>query len=242
MPGSLRRYLGRNAGLLTFLVTVLAAYASSRGRPDSPLHGPLAAPLYLLGLAYLLVGWLALPRIGPPASIWVTLLYFLVEGAIATAILYWSGLSGFMPLVLFPLASNGLEMLPRRLAAPAWRALFGIFVSVRASLYGWLDVPRNAPIIAAGIVFVGGFTYFAISERAARAEVERLAAELQAANQKLREHAAQVEELATAKERNRLPREIHDHPAPNLTIINVQLEAAQVLVPADPERARAALG
>src|SRR5258708_3470428 len=162
MPGSLRRYLGRNAGLLTFLVTVLAAYASSLGRPDSPLHGPLAAPLYLLGLAYFLVGGL-----------------------------------------------------------------------------GW---PRNARFFAVGIVCVGVFSYFAISERASRAEVERLAAELQAANQKLREHAAQVEELATAKERNRLAREIHDSLGHYLTVINMQLEAAQVLAPADPERARAALG
>jgi signal transduction histidine kinase len=100
---------------------------------------------------------------------------------------------------------------------------------------------RSAPVVAAGIMFVGVFTHFALSERAARAEVERLAAEQRAANQKLREYAAQVEELATTKERNRVAREIHDSLGHYLTVINVQLEAAQVLLASDPVRATAAL-
>src|SRR5207237_10893328 len=40
---------------------------------------------------------------------------------------------------------------------------------------------------------------------------------------------------------NRLAREIHDSLGHYLTVINVQLEAAQVLVPAEPERAKTAL-
>jgi len=122
-----------------------------------------------------------------------------------------------------------------------WVVLLAIFLVVNASLYSWLDALSSSPVIIAGILFVGVFTNVAISERAARGEVERLAAELQAANQKLREYAAQVEELATTKERNRVAREIHDSLGHYLTVINVQLEAAQLLVPADPERAMTAL-
>src|SRR5262249_24592824 len=73
------------------------------------------------------------------------------------------------------------------------------------------------------------------------AEVQRLADELQSANQQLRAYAAQVEALATTQERNRLAREIHDSLGHYLTVINVQLEAAQVLLPGDPARAQTAL-
>jgi signal transduction histidine kinase len=71
--------------------------------------------------------------------------------------------------------------------------------------------------------------------------VERLAAELGEANRKLREYAAQAEELATAKERNRLAREIHDTLGHYLTVINVQLEAAQAVMEADRARSSAAV-
>ena len=241
MTASLRRLLATHAGLLTFLVTVVAAYSSELAVHDNPLQGSGALPLVVLGLAYLVIGLWALPRLDPQRTPGPNLLYFAVQLPLTAAILYLSRLNGFMSLIIFPLASSALELLPRRQAVALWAILFVTFVSVNAALYGWLSALSNSPAVAAGIMFVGVFTYFALSERTARAEVERLAAELQAANQKLREYAAQVEELATTKERNRLAREIHDSLGHYLTVINVQLEAAQVLLPADPQPAKIAL-
>jgi signal transduction histidine kinase len=80
-----------------------------------------------------------------------------------------------------------------------------------------------------------------LREERARHEVERLATELQRANQQLRTYAAQVEELATTTERNRLAREIHDSLGHYLTVMNVQLGAAQAVFDSDPEKARDAL-
>ena len=238
----LRRFsFSEYAGLLTFVVTVLAAYASALAQTNSPLRGPAALPLYLLGVAYLAIGLVALPRLEEHQARWQVWLYFAIQLLITSAILYLSQLSGFMSLVLFPLASNAWDLLPSRQALAMWLVLLAVFCGIDAALYGWLDPLRGGPVVAAGLVFVGVFTYFAKSERAARAEVERLAGELQTANQKLREYAAQVEELATTRERNRLAREIHDSLGHYLTVINVQLEAAQVLVPGDPERAKTAL-
>jgi len=233
--------LSHYAGLLAFVVPVVAAYASTLLYPDSPLRGPYALLLYALGAAYLLIGLLVLPRLDRTSPRWLVLLYFTSQLALTAAILYLSRLTGFMVVILFPLASNALESLPQRQAALMWLVLLAVFAGVDASLFGWLDALRGGPVVAAGIVFVGVFTYFAMSERAARDEAARLAAELGAANQKLREYAAQVEELATTQERNRLAREIHDSLGHYLTVINVQLEAAQVLLPADPERATTAL-
>src|SRR5678815_70219 len=81
-----------------------------------------------------------------------------------------------------------------------------------------------------GIVFVVVFTRVAASEREARTALAE-------ANQLLRDHAAQVEELATTKERNRLAREIHDSLGHYLTVVNVQIGAAQAILEHDRLRA-----
>lgn len=92
-----------------------------------------------------------------------------------------------------------------------------------------------------GIAFVFVFSRIALSEQRARGRVERLVAELAAANDQLTAHAAQVEQLATAQERNRIAREIHDGLGHHLTVVHIQLEAAQVYLASDPARARAAI-
>ncbi len=91
------------------------------------------------------------------------------------------------------------------------------------------------------MVFITVFTQSAVSEERARAEVERLVGELTTANQQLRAYAVQVEELAIAKERNRLAREIHDGLGHYLTTIHMQIQASQATMNRDPQKAAAAL-
>jgi signal transduction histidine kinase len=81
--------------------------------------------------------------------------------------------------------------------------------------------------------FVVLYTLAAERERQARTEVERLAAELRQANLRLREYAAQAEELATVHERNRLAREIHDGLGHYLTGINMQIQAGRAVLDHD---------
>jgi signal transduction histidine kinase len=98
--------------------------------------------------------------------------------------------------------------------------------------------------VGAAILFVLLFSAVTLRERRARAESERLAAQLAGANRRLAELAVQAEELAAARERNRLAREIHDSVGHSLTVANVQIEAAGVHLERerDRERAGAALG
>ncbi len=93
--------------------------------------------------------------------------------------------------------------------------------------------------------FINGFVLFAIAAFAssllqanrARREAQQLLSDLQAAHRQLQEFAAQVEELAVALERNRLSRDLHDTLGHRLTVSIVQLEGAERLIPAAPERA-----
>jgi signal transduction histidine kinase len=66
-------------------------------------------------------------------------------------------------------------------------------------------------------------------------------ARLEAAHQRLRRHAATVEQLAISRERNRLARDLHDTLAHTLSALTVQLEALRVLLINDPTGAQVAL-
>jgi signal transduction histidine kinase len=64
---------------------------------------------------------------------------------------------------------------------------------------------------------------------------------LQTANAKLREQTAAVDQLATARERNRLARDLHDTLAHSLAGLVVQLEAIDTLMQAEPDAAQSEL-
>jgi signal transduction histidine kinase len=85
------------------------------------------------------------------------------------------------------------------------------------------------------------FTRVAVREKRTREHAEKLSAELAAANEQLRDAAVRTEELAMARERNRLAREIHDSLGHYLTTVAVQLEAARALHATEPVRALAAV-
>ncbi|MBN9389222.1 MAG: sensor histidine kinase [Chloroflexi bacterium] len=65
-----------------------------------------------------------------------------------------------------------------------------------------------------------------IRESIERERREQLLQELEVSHRQLKTYAAQIEELATIEERNRLAREIHDSLGHYLTAINIQLEKA----------------
>ncbi|MFF1613736.1 sensor histidine kinase [Amycolatopsis sp. NPDC058278] len=66
---------------------------------------------------------------------------------------------------------------------------------------------------------------------------QRSRGELAEAHAKLRDHAAQAERLATAQERNRVARDIHDGLGHSLTVVQMQVKAARAVLPTDPGKA-----
>lgn len=95
--------------------------------------------------------------------------------------------------------------------------------------------------IGASMIFTIIFTSIAVRESSARSEIQRLATDLRTANHRLSEYAAQVEDLATMRERNRVAREIHDNLGHYLTVVNVQIEAAKTIMLSQPNKAQDAL-
>ncbi len=127
--------------------------------------------------------------------------------------------------------------LPRRTAQRWLVGLGGLTFGILVYAYGWVGGLTSAAVYASGFVFFWAFASLTRQAHEARAESERLLAELQEAHRSLQEYALKAETLAAAEERNRLAREMHDTIGHRLTVAAVQLEAAGRLLPAQAERA-----
>jgi signal transduction histidine kinase len=66
---------------------------------------------------------------------------------------------------------------------------------------------------------------------------KRSRGELAEAHTKLQDYAVQAERLATAQERNRVARDIHDGLGHSLTVVQMQVKAARAVLPTDPGKA-----
>ena len=106
----------------------------------------------------------------------------------------------------------------------------------------------SAPLGEHGCVMLVGSPRFPRSDLAGLAHTQgpaqalaRAYEEQAAANERLQQYAATVEDLTISRERNRLARELHDTLAHSLSAVTVQLEAVRSLWQVDPERGRSIL-
>jgi signal transduction histidine kinase len=145
-------------------------------------------------------------------------------------------------LIALPLAALAVNLLSH------WWQRWIIYIAVLAILTMpilraglWQEAYYYVLTIVPAIVFVVIFTRLVTSEQQARQDAEALTADLEEANRQLAAYSTQVDELARTKERNRLAREIHDNLGHYLTVVNVQIRAAQAVMAANPQKAQEAL-
>lgn len=128
-------------------------------------------------------------------------------------------------LLTMPLASMSVIFLDARIAVASIAIQSVLFVAVVLHTYP----PKTAIEASVGFIsslaFVAVFSRLMTSERRARSEVERLLRDLTRANQQLEVYVGEIEQLATARERNRIAREVHDGIGHTLTVASMQLEA-----------------
>src|SRR4030095_14201263 len=161
-----------------------------------------------------------------PARAWPgTWMFFTVELAIAICIILSSlpvNPAGALRIVLLPVLAHATIFL-------RWRGIASIAL-LCAAIYGFAIGRPNTGGVPLGFLIEGTFTIvcmsLVVSTLKGRKEIERKADKLASANRHLGAYATQAEELAAARERNRLAREIHDSVGHYLTVVRVQLEAA----------------
>jgi signal transduction histidine kinase len=240
-------------GHILSVVLILISYVITFG---SKLTDPTPFRIGLLiglGVVFTAIGLACddyCEREGSPA---VLVAYFAVQIAIGTAIMYLSENRAW--LLMLPLAGKSVTWLSGRwpvvisatvlvtMVAPIGLEMLTVIDADGEQMFPlnsgnfWFALLQNLLSFGGAIAFVMIFTQVAVRERDARAEVERLAAELRDANRQLREYAVQAGELATLRERTRLAREIHDGLGHYLTAINMQIQAGRAVLAHNHETA-----
>ncbi len=219
-------------GNVAFTVVVLAGYAVWFTGSTFRFDLTNLVLMSMLGLVYLALGTWGEQYIDRFSLVWTRPAYFIIQLALVGVINFLSG--GNVWLILLPLASQAVERLPSPWSFIVAMAVWVLQVAPFVVLNGWENFSPFAMPLLAAVVFVAVFTQITVNEQQARKKLAQ-------ANQKLREFAAQAQEMATVQERNRLAREIHDGLGHYLTAINIQIKAAQAFVEHNPPQAREAL-
>jgi signal transduction histidine kinase len=222
-----------SSGNIAFVIVVCASYASATTAiiySRRPVPAWEAAVLASVGVAYIVVGTYGFAVCRRSRSLLARVSYFVIQLLLAVTLILLRGSTGELSLILLPLAGQSALLLPLPGMVPVCFLIYVTLVTPLIIRSRWVDAIAIALIYGTGIVFVVVFTRVAASEREARTALAE-------ANQLLRDHAVQVEELATTKERNRLAREIHDSLGHYLTVVNVQIGAAQAILELDHQRA-----
>lgn len=215
----------------SYFLVIIAAYAAIL--LSLPFSVSRLALLVGLGIVYTLTGLFGLEYTQHVSSWPIRLIYLVEQIVISGAILYFSQGTAF--LLLAPLAAYGVVLLPRRGVVAMCALLLLVLVVVDWSLgESWRSLLVHFLSMLASFVFVTVFTRAVLDEAQARTALD-------AAHQRLREYAAQIETMATIAERNRLAREIHDNVGHYLTSINIQLAAARALLEKNPVQAGSAI-
>ena len=222
-----------SGGNLAFVIVVSASYASATAAliySRRPISLWESVVLLTTATAYLVVGTFGFNLCRRKGSTLASALYFLIQLSLAAVLILLRGSTGELSLILLPLAGQSALVLPMPWMITVCALIYFTLVTPLIMRSRWIDAIAIAVIYGTGIMFVVVFTRVAASERLARTQLAE-------ANQRLRERAAEIEELAITKERNRLAREIHDSLGHYLTVVNVQISAAQAIIEQDRPRA-----
>jgi len=186
---------------------------------------PLGLILQTIGsVAWLWLFWqLTVTDRAPRRTLLLTLAMIALTIAIEQLAWLGGGFDWLLPMVMVSVIAMGY---------PIGRALLlggGIWLVTVLTLLG-LDSGRSMisdlMLVVPGFIFIFGFSAVVRYQFELRERAEALVAQLEVAQEQLRAHAREAEELAVSRERNRMAREIHDTLGHYLTLLAVQLETA----------------
>lgn len=132
-------------------------------------------------------------------------------------------------LLLVVLVSQCVLLLP----LPGTAVVIALVPFVHVGM-SWADGLREGFGTLVSVLFAAVVTELWQREQRARGELAE-------AHAQLRDYAAQAERLATAQERNRVARDIHDGLGHSLTVVQMQIKAARAVLPGAPAKADAVL-
>ena len=169
-------------------------------------------------------------------------IYFAVQFLLVQMLGLFESYQDTWTLLYVVLGIQAAYRCPRR-EGLAWAALFaGSSVITLSAEFGVLSgLGRASAFIVIGLMIVLVDSQYAQREDA-NEESRVLLEELRVAHQKLAEDAARAEELAAARERERILRELHDSVGQKIFAIQLAAESTLLLLDKDPARAANTIG
>ena len=202
--------------------------------PEQSLAAMVVSALLLFGFTVLygLEPWLS------ERASWYKYIYFPIQ-IILVILLTLQGqgpFQDFQTLLYVPLCIQVLRAFAPPLAA-IWVVILGLLLTITVMLgLGPLPGAALALLVFAIVSFFFSYDLLYARTRADQAESQRLLLELESAHQRLKEYAAQAEELAAARERNKLARNLHDSISQIIFSITLTSQSARLLLERDPSR------
>lgn len=168
-----------------------------------------------------------------PVYTWI---YLLIQTLIVVGLSSQRPFLDFQNLLYFPLWIQVFRTFSLRVAI-GWLVFFIILLAlVLIPGIGLLEGFAFILLMLASGTFLISYDFLYCRTLADQTESERLLANLQSAHLELQEQAAQADDLAAARERNRLARELHDSVSQMIFSITLTSQSARLLLERDPAR------
>jgi signal transduction histidine kinase len=178
-----------------------------------------------LGAAFVLVATIGFEWVQRRRRLALSSLYVVVQLVLGYAIFGLSGAGVGSTLLLVVLVSQSVLLLP----LPAVAVVVCLIPLMHVGM-PWRAGIREGLGTFAAMAFAAVVTELLRREQRARGEMG-------VAHRELQEYAVQAERLATAQERNRVARDIHDGLGHALTVVQMQIKAARAVLATDAARA-----
>ena len=173
---------------------------------------------------------------------WYFLLYLIVQTSLTLWLLYLPEGTDFISFLFAILSMQAMLRLSPIFGA-AWIGLWALVI-VLPLIRGFgtmTEAAAFAMINTAVNVFLASYALATRRAQLARFENQSLALELQENNQKLQVYSQQLKQLASARERDRLARELHDAVTQTIFTMNLTVQSTGLLLASDKNRAAAQL-
>lgn len=216
--------------LIGFILIGVVALRNILFFGDTPVFSLMISLLVAYTLLYTTEPWLSIR--------WrrYQIIYFPLQTALVFALTALRPFTDISSILYVPLCIQALRIFSRQ-AATIWLIFYGILLAVTVMLgMGWLEGLALTLLDFAVCGFIISYDLLYSRTQADQTESQRLLADLQSAYQQLQGYAAQAEELATAREHNRLARELHDSVSQAIFSIALTSQSARLLLEREAAR------
>jgi signal transduction histidine kinase len=221
----------RGGYLIGFIMIAVVALRASLFFLGDTNFGIVLGLLVLYTLFYCAEPWLS------DRFSWYLKIYFPVQTLVVIALSQMHPFPDFHSILYFPLCIQLFRAFSVRVAL-GWTIVLIVLLGVTlvSGMGLWEGLALIILELAMG-TFLISYDFLYRQTQSAQRESQQLLSDLKAAHEKLQEQSAQAEELAAARERNRLARELHDSVSQTIFSITLTSQSARLLLERDPLRA-----